>query len=155
MGRKIPDVMNIVNPSDENYGFKDTSYKAAGEFAGIKTLVKSFYLFMEQLPDAKTIRAMHAEDLSTIDDKLVHFLCYWLGGPRHFLDKYGPVNIPKAHAHLLVGTRERDAWLLCMAKAVELQPYKSTFKKYLLEQLAIPAERIRLTSKENDSGSNG
>ncbi len=137
-------------PADENYGFEDTSYKAAGGFEGIQKLVKCFYQFMDSLPEARAIRDMHAEDLSLIDDKLSHFLCYWLGGPRSFVEKHGPVNIPRSHMHLAVGEKERDAWLLCMEKAIELQPYKPSFKKYLLEQLALPAERIRLTSRDAD-----
>jgi len=32
-----------------------------------------------------------------------------------------------------------------MTKAVELQPFKLSFKKYLLEQLWIPAEQNRKT----------
>jgi len=139
--------MNQAVPADENYGFKDTSYKAAGEFEGVQRLVKDFYQFMDQLPEAKTIRAMHADDLSLMDDKLTHFLCYWLGGPRSLIEKHGPVSIPNAHRHLVVGPEERDAWLLCMEKAVELQPYKDSFKQYLMEQLSVPAERIRLSSR--------
>ena len=103
---------------DENYGFKDCSYKAAGEFEGIQRLVKTFYEFMDQLPEARTIRSMHAEDLSLIDDKLTHFLCYWLGGPRSFVNKHGTVSIPRAHQHLSIGYEERDAWLMCMEKAL-------------------------------------
>ena len=137
--------MQLAETSEEKYGFEDTSYKAAGEFVGIQKLVNSFYEFMDQLPEARTIRAMHAQDLSLMDDKLTHFLCYWLGGPRQLVEKYGPVNIPKAHMHLAIGESERDAWLACMARAIELQPYKPAFKKYLLAQLAVPAERIRLT----------
>jgi len=143
--------MSESESTAENYGFEDTSFKAAGGFEGIQKLVKCFYMFMDQLPEANNIRAMHADDLSLIDDKLTHFLCYWLGGPRHYVNKYGPVNIPKAHMHLSVGIEERDAWLLCMARSIELQPFKPSFKKYLLEQFAIPAERIRQTSRANYS----
>lgn len=135
-------------PADENYGFEDTSYEAAGQYEGIQRLVKSFYRFMDTLPEALVIRDMHKDDLTEIDDKLSHFLCYWLGGPRSFVDKFGAVSIPRAHMHLAVGEAERDAWLLCMERAIELQPYKPSFKKYLLEQLAVPAERIRLTSPD-------
>ena len=139
--------MNTAVPDDERYGFEDTSFKAAGEFDGIRKLVRSFYQFMDQLPEAATIRAMHGEDLSLIDDKLSHFLSYWLGGPRQYRDKYPPINIPAVHRHLAVGEREKDAWLRCMQKAIELQPYKAEFKKYLLQQLAVPAERVRVTCK--------
>ena len=150
LARREPANRNTMNkaiPQDENYGFEDTSFKAAGGFEGIQKLVKCFYQFMDQLPEAKTIRAMHAEDLSLIDDKLTHFLCYWLGGPRQYREKYGPLSIPGVHRHLAVGEQERDAWLLCMERAVELQTYKPSFKKYLLQQLARPAEGIRKSSK--------
>lgn len=139
--------MSTEIPSDEKYGFEDTSFKAAGEFDGICKLVKSFYHFMDQLPEAKIIRAMHSEDLTLIDDKLSHFLSYWLGGPRKYREKYPPFSIPGVHKHLAVGEKERDAWMLCMQKAIEQQPYKPAFKKYLLEQLAVPAERVRVTCK--------
>ena len=42
---------------------------------------------------------------------------------------------------------ERNAWLGCMQRALEQQPFDAAFKKYLLEQLEIPAERIRKTSQ--------
>lgn len=143
-------ISSITEPKpEERYGYQDTSYKAAGEFAGIQALVKNFYEFMNTLPEAKGIRALHTDDLTEIDSKLTHFLCYWLGGPRSFIEKHGPVSIPSAHRHLPIGSAERDAWLLCMQKAIALQPYRESFKQYLLEQLAVPAERIRVVCEPN------
>jgi len=53
--------------------------------------------------------------------------------------------MPQVHKHLNVTELERDAWLLCMFHALEQQlSYTEPFKKYMLRQLAIPAERIRL-----------
>jgi len=51
------------------------------------------------------------------------------------------------HQHLSVASAERDAWLLCMKKAADDQPYQLSFKKYLLEQLFVPAERVRQVSQ--------
>jgi len=67
--------MNTTSPNNETYGIEDTSFKAAGGFEGINSLVESFYQQMDQLPEAKIIRSMHAQDLSLIIDKLTHFLC--------------------------------------------------------------------------------
>jgi hypothetical protein len=39
-----------------------------------------------------------------------------------------------------------------MALAVEEQPYSEAFRSYLLAQLRIPAERIRLQSEAATSG---
>ncbi len=125
------------------YGHQDTSYKAAGEFDGIKRLVDHFYDAMETLPEAKTIREMHPKDLTESRDKLTRFLCGWLGGPKLFSEKYGAIRIPVAHRHLEIGPAERDAWLLCMEVALSHMPYPDDFKRYLIEQLYVPAERSR------------
>lgn len=129
------------------YGTEDASYRAAGELKGITQLVDCFYDYMDKLPEATTIRKMHPKDLALSRDKLTCFLSGWLGGPRLFSEKYGSLSIPKVHQHLSVESNERDAWLLCMKRAAHDQPYEESFKKYLLEQLLVPAERIRQVSR--------
>lgn len=126
------------------YGVSDSSYQAAGELAGITKLVDAFYDFMDELPEAKNIRSMHKNDLADSRKKLAYFLSGWLGGPRLYAEHFGSINIPFAHRHLSVGSEERDAWILCMQKAVALQPYDEAFKEYLIKQLKVPAERIRV-----------
>jgi len=129
------------------YGVEDASFRAAGEYEGIKALVDGFYDAMETLPEAAHIRAMHPDDLTESRDKLTRFLCGWLGGPRLYREKYGPIAIPRAHAHLPIGEAERDAWLACMAESLKSQPYADNFKTYLMEQLFVPAERCRVASQ--------
>jgi hemoglobin len=130
------------------YGFSDASYKAAGEIAGIRQLVNDFYRFMDELPEAQSIRALHKTDLTESRDKLTLFLSGWMGGPSLYQEKYGSINIPRDHAHLEIGEQERDAWLACMEKAIAVQHYPSEFSVYLLQQLRIPAERIFVVSKK-------
>jgi hemoglobin len=132
------------------YGTADGSYKAAGELAGVTKLVNDFYDYMEVLVEAKKIRAMHPDDLTVSRDKLICFLSGWLGGPRLYAPKYGQISIPQVHRHLTIDSPERDAWLLCMKKAAEDQPYEESFKKYLLEQLFVPAERVRQVSNSSE-----
>ncbi|NGZ02715.1 MAG: globin [Nitrospira sp. WS238] len=120
-----------------------TPYQAAGELDGITKLVDQFYVNMDTLPEAETIRNMHPPDLTESRRKLTYFLCGWLGGPRLFQQHYGPISIPGAHKRFPIGYEERDAWLLCMQRALAVQPYSNEFKNYLLAALSIPAERVR------------
>lgn len=129
------------------YGDGDTSFQAAGGTCGIYHLVADFYRLMDTLPEATTIRAMHPSDLSGSADKLHRFLCGWLGGPKLYAEKYGSIHIPSAHAHLSLGERERDAWLLCMERALALQNYPQDFRDYLLRALFRPAEASRLAAQ--------
>ncbi|MBS0183037.1 MAG: group II truncated hemoglobin [Nitrospira sp.] len=120
-----------------------TPYQKAGELAGITRLVDEFYSNMDTLPEAETIRSMHPPDLTESRKKLTYFLCGWLGGPKLFQQHYGPISIPAFHKQFPIGYEERDAWLLCMQRALAVQPYSTQFKDYLLAALSIPAERVR------------
>lgn len=128
------------------FGVGDASYRAAGGTEGLLQLSRRFYEVMDTLPAARTIRNMHPADLSSTTERLAYFLCGWLGGPRLYSEKFGGINIPMFHSHLPIGVAERDAWLLCMAHAVDEQPYSPEFKRYLLTQLHVPAERIRMVA---------
>lgn len=128
----------------QQYGVGDCSYKAAGEISGLIKLVEAFYGFMDTLPEAKVIRDMHSDDLTSSQTKLAYFLSGWLGGPRLYTETYGSINIPSAHRHLPIGGEESEAWILCMQKAISEQPYEEAFKQYLITQLRVPAERIRM-----------
>lgn len=136
-------MLQISDPKNNAYGTNDTSYQTAGQFEGLQKLSADFYHAMNNLPEAQTIRAMHSDDLTESIDKLARFLSGWLGGPKLYREKYGSISIPRAHAHLDIGVDERDAWLSCMREALKSQPYPDDFKQYLLEQLAVPAERCR------------
>ena len=133
------------------YGVEDASFQAAGGQVGIGKLVDCFYEVMDELPEAQTIRAMHPDDLIVARDKLTLFLCGWLGGEKLFSKKYGPIMIPRAHAHLEIAEAERDAWLACMKIAVDEQDYAPDFKTYLIEQLYVPAERCRMASQQQNA----
>ena len=126
------------------YGSGDASFQAAGGEAGVRQVVEMFYDLMDSREVARGIRAMHPQDLSVSRDKLATFLCGWLGGPRLYQVKYGSISIPGVHAHLNVDAAARDAWLTIMAEAVAAQAWAEEFKDYLMRQLAVPAERVRV-----------
>lgn len=137
-----------IHSSQPTFGEDDASYRAAGEQQGIEKLVDAFYRIMDTLPEARVIRQMHPGNLTVSRDKLARFLCGWMNGPKRYNEKYGPIKIPSAHAHLRVGPEEREAWLLCMEQALAEQDYTPEFRAYLLRELRVPAERIVQVSRD-------
>lgn len=135
-----------MNSRSCEYGVGDNSYQMAGGLAGLTRLVDEFYQNMDEFSSSKKIRDMHPGDLTDSRQKLAYFLSGWLGGPKLYSQHYGSINIPAAHKHLSVGHKESEAWLYCMQQAVENQPYQADFKVYLMQQLRVPAERIRQVS---------
>ena len=161
--------------TSSSYGTGDASYRAAGGADGIDRLVHRFYEHMETLPEARALRAMHAADLTEVRDKLAVFLVAWLGGPNEYRARFGAISIPGFHARCwhqgddiaivsfkskmhsigedvldgvmqAIDEAERDAWLLCMARAVHEQPWAEAFKLYFIQAIAVPAERVRAAS---------
>jgi len=132
-----------IDMNQSGFGQSDNSFQAAGGEAGITELVAHFYRVMSEAPEGAHIRSMHPKDITVTADKLALFLCGWLGGPRLFNAKYGPISIPGVHSHLVVNEPERDAWLFCMRQALGEMDYTDEFKAYLLTALGVPAERIR------------
>ncbi len=134
-------VAGMAERQPGDYGYEDTSLKAMGGEPGVRKLVDLFYDEMERLPEARTIREMHPRDLSISRDKLAAFLTGWLGGPKRYREHWGPIRIPAAHAHLKIGAAERDAWLLCMQRAVDQMPLADDFRAYFMREIAVPANR--------------
>lgn len=131
-----------TQPPSIMYGRADATYQAVGGIEGITILVDAFYDYMSTLDEAKDIRAMHADDLTLSRKKLTYFLSGWMGGPRLYSEHFGSISIPGAHQHLRAETRHANAWMLCMQKALDDQPYSVALKQYLYEQLNVPARRV-------------
>ena len=134
------------------YGTGDASYQAAGGSPGIYKVVHRFYEYMESLPEARALRAMHVVDLTEVREKLAVFLVAWLGGPNEYRARFGPVSIPGFHARFAIDEAARDAWLLCMARAVDEQPWAEAFKTYFMQAISVPAERVRVASAMRRAG---
>lgn len=124
----------------------DNTFIAVGGEEGIRQLVDNFYSHMDTLPEARTIRAMHAEDLTESKAKLTAFLTGWMGGPDRYTEQYGMMNLPGAHRHLGIGIAEKEVWLLCMQKALDDQNYHELLKRHIMVQLSFPAEMCRSRS---------
>jgi hemoglobin len=93
-------------------------YDRLGGEERLRQLVNRFYDLMDQLPEARQIRHLHAPDLSEARDKLFMFLSGWLGGPQLYIQKYGHPRLRQRHLPFPIGEAERDQWMMCMTRAM-------------------------------------
>ncbi len=96
-----------------------TPYQAIGGETGVRALVERFYEIMDTHEQAKTIRAMHANDLRVTRQKFFKFLSGWLGGPALYVEQYGHPRLRRRHLPFPIDTAAAHAWLLCMHQALE------------------------------------
>lgn len=116
-----------------------TPYELIGNEEAVQSLVERFYFYMDTLPEASGIRAMHAQDLSGARTKLFKFLSGWLGGPDLFVREYGHPRLRMRHFPFAIDADARDQWMLCMNKALDDIDIDADFRAALsqvLQQLA-------------------
>jgi hemoglobin len=85
----------------------------------VDRLVEAFYRRMDVLPEARSIRAMHPDDLGPIKNALKRYLSEWTGGPKLYSPEKGHPRLRQRHMGFKIGNVERDAWLLCMRGALD------------------------------------
>lgn len=110
-----------------------STYEIIGGDEGLKTLVDTFYDYMEELPEVKTIRDLHPKDLRSSREKLYMFLSGWMGGPDRYIAAFGHPRLRARHLPFPIGEEERDQWLLCMQKALDDMELDTMFRQQLLQ----------------------
>ena len=96
-----------------------TFYEQLGGEDSVRRIVDRFYDLMSELPETKTILALHPDDLTESRDKLFKFLSGFFGGPSLYIEQYGHPRLRARHLPFPIGEDERDQWLLCMNRAID------------------------------------
>lgn len=119
-----------------------TPYDLIGGESAVWDLVDRFYHNMNELPEVRGIRKMHAADLSGAKAKLFKFLSGWLGGPDLFIQEYGHPRLRMRHFRFTIGVSERDQWMQCMRKALDDTPMDCNLRERIHEALAQTATHM-------------
>jgi hemoglobin len=98
---------------------------------------------MNTLPEAAGIRSMHEADLTHTKQVLVKFLVEWLGGPKAYSSERGHPRLRQKHLPFSIGEAERDAWMLCMKRAMDDVVPNDTLKQQMEQAFFKTADFIR------------
>ncbi len=118
-------------------------FEKLGGDAGVRRLVDRFYDLMDALPEAKIIRDLHPANLSGSRDKLYKFLSGWTGGPQLYIQEYGHPMLRARHLPFPIGAAERDAWMMCMTRALDETEMDSITREHLKQSLFKTADHMR------------
>ena len=102
-----------------------SAYEWLGGDACVRALVDRFYDLMDLEQGYTELRQAHGPSLADARDKLYWFLSGWLGGPNHYIERFGHPRLRARHLPFAIGIKERDQWLACMMQAMnelEVEP---------------------------------
>jgi hemoglobin len=125
------------------FGPDNTPFDAIGGEEAVRGLVQAFYDHMDRDAAFANTRALYPDDTTESREKLGDFLCGWLGGPPHYVQKYGHPRLRGRHMPFAIGERERDQWLSCMKLAMDERGIEGELRAFLDERFAHVADFMR------------
>jgi hemoglobin len=120
-----------------------TPFERLGGEPGVRALVERFYDLMDLEPAYALLRSVHGSTLDDARDKLFWFLCGWLGGPDHFVQRFGHPRLRARHLPFSIGGAERDQWLACMFQAMQECGVEPVLRERLERSLFDTADWMR------------
>jgi len=120
-----------------------TPYDRIGGEPAVRMLVDRFYDLMDLEHGYAGIRALHPASLEGSRDKLFWFLCGWLGGPPHYVDRFGHPMLRARHLPFTIGIAERDQWMACMKQAMADVGLEAEFAERLAASFFNTADWMR------------
>jgi hemoglobin len=96
-------------------------YDLVGGEARLRDLVETFYDIVEFEPEGRVLHTLHLRGHGVAHSRIeqLNFLSGFLGGPRLYTQKYGHSNVREMHEHVEINAEAKDAWLRCMAMAID------------------------------------
>ena len=123
----------VPDPTETVERAQDTPYARLGGDAGVRALVDRFYDLMDLEGGYAELRRVHGNDLTNARDKLYWFLSGWLGGPSHYIERFGHPRLRARHLPFAIGKLERDQWLACMNQAMVEQGVDEDLRLRLIQ----------------------
>lgn len=120
-----------------------TPFEWVGGEAKVRALVDRFYDLMDLESAYHELRAVHGSTLDSARDKLFWFLCGWLGGPQHYVERFGHPRLRARHLPFPIGIKERDQWVACMLQAMTEEQLDPTLIERLTESFFNTADWMR------------
>ena len=111
----------------------------------VQALVDRFYDLMDLEPKYAQLRAAHGTELERARQNLFWFLCGWLGGPDHYVSRFGHPRLRMRHMPFRIGIQERDQWVACMDQAMGEIGVEPELRTRLVSSFSNTADWMRNT----------
>jgi hemoglobin len=125
---------------------EDMPFHRLGGLEGCRALAEAFYEAMDATePELARLHELdeHGKVSRPMRERFGLFLAQWTGGPSTYQEQHGHPRLRMRHGHFPVGVSMRDAWLRCMAKALDARGVTGGVRRFLDERFAHVADFLR------------
>jgi hemoglobin len=123
-----------------------TPFELLGGADRVRRIVERFY---DVMSEREPVLARHHEvdALGHVArgprDRFAMFLVGWLGGPQDYIATHGHPRLRMRHGRVPVDVSMRDAWLRCMAAALDAEGVTGEVRAFLDGRFAEVADFLR------------
>ncbi|WP_068620142.1 globin domain-containing protein [Paenibacillus tuaregi] len=122
-----------------NYNPSLSIYDNLGGEKTLRSLVKAFYPKVQAHP---LLGPLFPEDIFPVMEKQFMFLSQFFGGPSLYSDQYGHPMMRARHMPFPITEERAEAWLSCMASALQEIGIEDPFRAFILQRLSGPAHHF-------------
>lgn len=117
-------------------------YDRVGGMEFFERLVDAFY---DEVVNDEVLLPLYPapHDLSGARHRLTLFLAQYWGGPTIYNEERGHPRLRIRHFPFLIGSQERDHWLICMAVAVQASTDDREIQAELMDYFVNAAEHLQ------------
>ena len=111
----------------------------------VTDIAMAFYAAMAR--DEPELAQLHECDeqgrvTEELQQKFALFLVGWLGGPQVYMQRHGHPRLRMRHRHVEIDKGMRDAWLRCMATAMDEVGVRGPLREFLDERFYVMAHHL-------------
>ncbi|MBT3070518.1 group II truncated hemoglobin [Rhodomicrobium sp. Az07] len=114
-----------------------------GGAQAVDRIIEEFFKRMEALPEARSVRDLHQEDLAKTKGVMKRYFSEWLNRPAGISTPHGQTGLASRHATMPIGASERDAWMQCMREALRAVVTDEKVRSELEDRLYQLADQLR------------
>lgn len=128
-------------------------YVRIGGASGLHKLINTFYDIIENDPEGEILHLLHLRGHGVAHSRVeqFNFLSGFLGGPQLYIEKHGHSDVRDMHRHVQVGPAERDAWLLCMSRAIAIVGLENDVGEALMKHFRVVANALELENRKSQN----
>ena len=127
---------------------EDDSHKTPFDLIGpeaVTRIAMRFYAVMAE--EERALADLHECDtegriVRPMQEKFALFLVGWLGGPQLYIEQHGHPRLRMRHQHVKIDKGMRDAWLRCMATALDEEKLGRPLREFLDERFYGMADHL-------------
>ena len=122
------------------------------EEIGAEKLSELIHAFYKRVSEHPLLIPIFPEDFSETIRKQIQFQTQYLGGPNLFTEEHGHPMMRARHMHFNITPDRAQAWLECMASAMDDIGLDGKFREIYYKRLVMTAHHMINAPNEEEEG---